>query len=323
MLVTYATFGSKVDLMAEYLITGGCGFIGSHLADLLLAQGHQVRVLDNLSTGVLTNVNAAVDVIEGDINNADDVAKATKGIAGCFHLAAISSVTHCDKEWAVTQQTNIIGTINIIEALCKKSVPLVFASSSAVYGDPESLPIQEKSKLKPISVYALGKLYVEQLLELAREQYHMPTFSLRLFNVYGPRQSPDSSYAGVIAIFIRQLMAQQDLTVYGDGEQVRDFVYVADAVNCLFKAMHALEQGQQVSQPVNVCAGKSISINELVTTLSEVMGCTAQIDYAQARNQDIHTSVGDPQQLQDVLGCTCATTLAEGLQLMSRYHESA
>src|SRR5580658_5449763 len=211
-----------------YLVTGGAGFIGSHLCDALVADGHAVRVLDDLSTGKRANLPAGAELIEGDIADPAAVRQAVAGVDACFHLAAIASVARGVDDWLGTHRANLTGTITLFDELRRqpRPVPVVYASSAAIYGDCADLPIKESATKHPLSAYGADKYGCELHARVASHVHGVPTVGLRFFNVYGPRQDPRSPYSGVISIFCERLAAGRSVTVDGDGLQSRDFVYV-------------------------------------------------------------------------------------------------
>jgi UDP-glucose 4-epimerase len=300
----------------RYLITGGCGFIGSHLAHALIDSGHQVVILDDLSTGDRAHAPAGAELLMGDITCADTVTRAVADVGGCFHLAAIASIERCHHAWRASHDVNLGGTITVLDA-CRNHaggpIPVVFASSSAVYGDQTTMPLSEISVPQILSTYGADKLGCEIHARVAAQIFALPTVGLRLFNVYGPRQQPDSPYAGVIAAFGRRILAGEPLTIFGDGEQMRDFVYVGDAVGCFMAAMeHA--SGMHGADVLNVCSGKAISVNRLVTLLATIAGRTPIVCHHPGRAGDIRTSLGDPSRCAATLGVTPTTDLAAGLR---------
>lgn len=302
--------------MANYLITGGCGFIGSHLSDSLLADGHKVRILDDLSTGKMSNVSSECEVIIGDVANAATVRACMEGMDGCFHLAAVSSVQKSNEDWAGTHQVNLTGTINVFDAARPNSTPVVYASSAAVYGDNADTPLKETSAVRPLTAYGADKLGSELHARVATLVHGVPTTGMRFFNVYGPRQDPSSPYSGVISIFADRILRGKDVTVFGDGEQTRDFVYVADVVRFLRAAMDNIGRTPQV---FNVCTGKSVTINQLARTLMTIAGSPVEIHYQTPRKGDIRVSIGDPRQSQRSLGVTAKQPLSRGLQALTDY----
>jgi UDP-glucose 4-epimerase len=305
--------------MAHYLITGGCGFIGSHLAELLLAQGHKVRVLDNLSTGKRENLPEKAELIAGDIADRYAVELALAGVDGCFHLAAVASVQRCNRDWLGVHRTNLTGTINILDCARataeREAIPIVYASSAAVYGDaPETdIPLSEKVTPVPLSVYGADKLGCELHARVASRVYGVPTVGLRFFNVYGPRQDPSSPYSGVISIFCARLSHGLPISIFGDGQQVRDFVYVADVVRALSTAMQSCT-ALPAGSVLNICTGRPISILTLADTIADLCQTHPTIHHAPAREGDIRISIGNPRYAAEQLGFVAYTSLSEGLE---------
>lgn len=297
--------------MRTYLVTGGCGFIGSHLADTLLAEGHAVRILDDLSTGKLANKPAAAELILGDVADAELVARAMRGVAGCFHLAAVASVERGNQDWLGTHRVNLTGTITVLEAARRAGpVPVVYASSAAVYGGNPALPLSEAVPPEPLSAYGADKLGCELHARVAGLIHGVPSTGLRFFNVYGPRQDPASPYSGVISIFCDRLRAGQGVTVFGDGGQTRDFVFVGDVVRALVAGLRAASAEARV---FNVCTGHATSVLQPAHGIAEALGAAPAITLGPARPGDIRASLGDPAAARGALGFTAGIGLAEGL----------
>lgn len=298
--------------MSKFLVTGGCGFIGSHLVDSLIGAGHQVRVLDNLAQGITQNLNPAAELMEGDITDAGIVREAMQGVAGCFHLAAIASVERSNEDWQGTHQVNLAGSINIFDAAARSGpIPVVYASSAAVYGDNEEVPLSETAELRPMSAYGADKIGCELHARVAALVHGVPTTGFRMFNVFGPRQQPGSSYSGVITIFVDRLSRGLPLTIYGDGEQVRDFIYVGDAVRFL---MAGIFRDGRAYEVFNVCTGRGTSINRLASTLAEIMNQPLDAQHEAPRRGDIRLSIGDPLKAETRLGLKAEISLRDGLQ---------
>jgi UDP-glucose 4-epimerase len=296
----------------KYLVTGGCGFIGSHLVDALVARGERVVVLDNLSTGRLENLNPRAEFIKGDILSVKDVENATSGIDCCFHLAAIASVELANKYWLQTHTVNLTGTIRILEqSAASNKFPVVYASSAAVYGNPQTVPLGEDSALCPLNAYGADKLGCELHANVAWGVHGVPVMGLRFFNVYGRRQDPNSPYSGVISIFTKLAMEGKALNIFGDGEQTRDFVYVDDVVNALVKSM---DSNVAESKIYNVCTGKKTSLLELARVIGEVLGADLELRHLPARVGDIKDSIGNPKLIEKELGVKCEVNLKEGLK---------
>jgi UDP-glucose 4-epimerase len=307
--------------MAVYLVTGGCGFIGSHLVDALLAAGHGVRNLDDLSTGQRANVPADAEVIVGDVADQRSVEAAMGGVDGCFHLAAIASVQKGLEDWVGTHRVNLGGAIHVFDAARRAraasppavAVPVVYASSAAVYGDNPDVPLVEAAALGPISAYGADKLGCELHARVAAETHGVPATGLRFFNVFGPRQDPSSAYSGVISIFADRIARGEAVTIFGDGGQTRDFVYVGDVVEALRAAMDALDPAAPAHAVYNVCTGRAISVADLAAAIGAIRGTAPRIQHAPARAGDIRASIGDGAKAAAALGFEAHTTLADGL----------
>ena len=298
-------------------MTGGCGFIGSHLADALIARGDRVRVLDDLSTGRVENAPAAAELVRGDVADAGLVARAMADVDGCFHLAAIASVERGRRDWLGSHRVNLTATIGVFDAARqarRQPVPVVYASSAAVYGDNPAIPLGEDAVAQPLSAYGADKFGCELHARVASTLHGVPTFGLRFFNVYGPRQDPGSPYSGVISIFCDRLRRGETVTIFGDGEQARDFIYVADVVAALEAAMAALASTPAVAPAVaNVCTGQPTSINALVHQIAALCGAAPAVERAPARAGDIRRSIGDPGRARRQLGLAAPTPLSVGL----------
>lgn len=308
--------------MAKYLVTGGAGFIGSHLVEALLAKKHDVIVLDDLSVGKVENVPAEAQLVVGTICDAALVKKLLEGTDGCFHLAAIPSVLKANEAWLETNQVNLAGTITILNAARTAKnglpVPVVYASSAAVYGDNTDLPLSESCQPTPVGAYGVDKFACELHARVAGIVHKIPTFGLRFFNVYGPRQDPDSPYTGVISIFMERFKQQQPLFIYGNGEQTRDFIFVKDVARFCTEAMsHA-----SINAPVsNVCVGKGVSILELTEILNKLFGYQADVVFKPPRIGEVYHSVGDASFSAESMGIRAQTDLATGLAELYHYQE--
>lgn len=297
------------------LVTGGAGFIGSHIVEALVARGDKVRILDDFSTGAIENlsaVNGQVDVIDADIRDQDAVTAAVKDVELIFHQAAFVSVPLSLQQPEVCFDVNVRGTQNLLEAARGAGVrKVVLASSAAVYGDSQRMPLQEDSPLRSLSPYAAAKQTNEVFADLYTRVYDLPVVALRYFNVFGPRQAPDSDYAAVIPIFIRNLINGERPVIYGDGTQTRDFIYIEDVVNAnLAVAKHT----HSVGMHFNVCTGKAVSILNLLETLSELFPESPVPKFIEARRGDILHSVGDATLLEEVTGFKPLVSLKAGLQ---------
>jgi UDP-glucose 4-epimerase len=300
--------------MPLVLVTGGCGFIGSHLAEALVARGDRVRVLDDLSTGSRANLAPGAELVVGDVADPATVARAMEGASVCFHLAAIASVERGVKEWLATHRTNLSGTITVFDAArAAGRIPVVYASSAAVYGEQERLPIAEDAPTRPLSAYGADKLGCELHARVAGHVHGVPTLGLRFFNVFGARQDPASPYSGVISIFCDRLVRGERVRIYGDGKQTRDFVHVRDVVAGLLAA----ERAADVSAPVaNLCTGRPTSVLELaraVAGLCDPEGRIPPPEYLPPRAGEIRHSVGAPDRAAALLGVSATVCLREGL----------
>lgn len=301
--------------MAEILVTGGAGFIGSHLVDALLAAGQRVRVLDNLSMGKRNNLpldNPALQFIEGDVADAQLVAQAVAGCDAVVHLAAVASVQASVDDPVATHQSNFIGTLNVCEAMRQHGVRrVVYASSAAIYGNNgEGVAIDEDTAKSPLTPYAADKLASEHYLDFYRRQHGLEPAVFRFFNIFGPRQDPSSPYSGVISIFTQRAQQGLPISVFGDGEQTRDFFYVGDLVELL---MQALGAGQVEPLPVNVGWNQAVSLNQLLAEIGALCGALPQVKYLPARAGDIRHSRADNARLQAQYQLPSQTPLRDGL----------
>ncbi len=299
--------------MARYLVTGGAGFIGSHLVESLLGDGHAVRVLDDLSSGSRNNLPHPVEFIKADIADPDVVGRAFDMIDGCFHLAAIASVEQCNLEWLRTHQVNLSGTINVFNEARRSGrgeIPVVYASTAAVYGDSHTAPASEDSRAVPLSAYGADKRACELHARAAGLTHGLRTTGLRFFNLYGPRQNPASPYSGVIAIFLDRLRRGEPVEIFGEGGQVRDFTFIADAVAALRRAMPVASAQARV---FNVCTGTGTTVRRLAETIAALCGAVLVVSHRPPRGGEVEISIGDPRHAAAELGFRARTTLSEGL----------
>lgn len=301
--------------MAEILITGGAGFIGSHLADALLSAGQRVRVLDNLSMGKRSNLpldNPDLQFIEGDVADSRQVAQAVAGCDAVVHLAAVASVQASVDDPVATHQSNFIGTLNVCEAMRLHGVRrVIYASSAAVYGNNgEGVAIIEETAKAPLTPYAADKLASEHYLDFYRRQHGLEPAVFRFFNIFGPRQDPSSPYSGVISIFTQRAQRGLPISVFGDGEQTRDFFYVGDLVALLMQALNA-ERVQ--SLPVNVGWNQAVSLNQLLAEIGALCGGLPEVSYLAARAGDIRHSRADIARLAAQYCLPLQTPLRDGL----------
>ncbi|MBI1775257.1 MAG: NAD-dependent epimerase/dehydratase family protein [Proteobacteria bacterium] len=301
--------------MARYLVTGGAGFIGSHLLDALTARGDGVRVLDDLSTGRRDNLPGAAELVVGDVADPALLAAAMAGCEGCFHLAAVASVERSVEDWLGTHRVNATGSIAVFDAARRagagRPIPVVYASSAATYGEGAAGAILESASMRPESAYGADKRASELHAYVAHKVHGVPTTGLRFFNVYGPRQDPSSPYSGVISIFADRIRQGRAITIHGDGSQIRDFIYVGDVVRFLLAAM-----ARRPSEPgvYNVCSGRGTTIRELATTLMTIAGGAVEIISVPSRPGDLRHSLGDPALARRELGLSAETQLADGLR---------
>ncbi len=301
--------------MVKVLVTGGAGFIGSHLVEALLAKRHDVTVLDNLSSGRMSNLSAVKDkivFIKGDICDVNTVKKACEGKDVVFHLAAIASVPYSVQHPLEAHEVNITGTLKVLIAARDAEVKrVIYSSSAAVYGDEPSLPKTENSPLKPMTPYALSKLASEQYALIFHKIYGMETVALRYFNVFGPRQDPSSPYSGVITKFVTALKSGKQPIIFGDGMQTRDFVFVSDVVQANLKAMTAKAAGKVF----NIATGVQVSVKEMLVHLNEILDTKIAPKFEHAQKGDIVHSVADISEAKKVLHFSPGVPFHEGLDL--------
>jgi len=300
--------------MKTALVTGGAGFIGSHLVRALLRHGDRVRVLDNFSTGKrenLTGVEGSLEIFEGDLRDKTVLRDVAQGVDTVFHLAAFVSVPQSVVEPQLCYDVNVTGSLNLLEAARAAGVnQVVIASSAAVYGESQELPLREDTVSPTLSPYAATKRTSEVFAGMYTHTFNLPVVALRFFNVYGPRQSPVSDYAAVIPIFIQRMLDGQSVTIYGDGHQERDFVYVGEVVRAV---LLAAEKPQAAGLAINVCSGKTVSITDLAETLSSILSDAPAPQFAPPRAGDIYLSQGDPSRADQVLDFRAQVSLADGL----------
>lgn len=301
---------------SKVLVTGGAGFIGSHLVDELVSRGYKVVVLDNFWSGRMENVSQhlksdAFKLVDGDVRDKRVVRDAMNGVDAVMHLAALIDVERSVNNPFETHDVNVTGTLNILKEAVRKNIKrFVYASSTAVYGEVNPLPLNEDSPPKPISPYAASKASAECYCRAFYKSYGLETVTLRYFNVYGPRQELNP-YSGVIAKFLKNASSGEPLVVYGDGEQTRDFICINDVVDA---TILALEKGGLTDETFNVCTGKPITINELTQIVKEVTGKDLQIVYDKPRKGDLKNNYGDPAKAEEILGFKAKVTLKKGLE---------
>jgi len=302
--------------MKKCLVTGGAGFIGSNLVERLVDRSDQVKVLDNLSTGFLENLELFreyIDFKQGDVRDLSTLQEMMSGVEVVFHQAALVSVPRSIEDPIEAAMVNDLGTLNVLEAARLSGVRrVVFASSCAVYGDFPQLPKKEEMDTKPLSPYAASKLHGETYARLYRDLYGLETVCLRYFNVYGPRQDPSSPYSGVISIFMDKATRGETATIHGDGEQFRDFVYVADVVQANLLAA----QRENISGvAINVGTGKTVTVNRLWKSIAELAGVQSEPEKANSRAGDIRQSVAEISRARELLDFEPRYSLEEGLRL--------
>jgi len=308
----------------KVLVTGGAGFIGSHLVDALLSAGCEVRVLDNLSTGKLSNlckVHSHINFLHGDIRDSEMVLRAVDKCEVIFHQAAVVSVPQTVEQPVGSAMVNELGTLNILEAARNAGVKrVIIASSCAVYGDSPELPKHESMIPNPLSPYAVQKLTGEYYARLYHQLYGLETVCLRYFNVYGPRQDPTSPYSGVISIFLNKAVLNQGPVIYGDGNQSRDFVFVGDVVHANILAASCTGI---IAQPFNVGTGKNVRINRLWEMIARLSHVNISADYRSWRSGDINESVADISRSKNILKFVPAYSFEDGLRLTWQWYNSA
>lgn len=301
-------------ITAKYLVTGGAGFIGSHIAETLLKRGETVRVFDNLATGRQINLQALqgrVQFIQGDLREFDGVKAAMEGVEVVFHQGALASVPRSITDPVGSLETNINGTQNVLLAARDASVRrVVYASSSSVYGDTPTLPKSEGMPTNPMSPYAVQKLTGESLCKVFTRIYGLETVALRYFNVFGPRQDPNSEYAAVIPRFLTALIEKRRPIVFGDGEQTRDFTYIANVVQA---NLLAATSSDAVGYAMNIGCGEQITLNSVLHIAGELLDVAVEAEYREPRPGDVRHSLADIRLAERLLGYEPAVKFSEGL----------
>ncbi|RIK46763.1 MAG: LPS biosynthesis protein WbpP [Chloroflexi bacterium] len=307
--------------MAHYLVTGGAGFIGSNLVDALVADGHSVRVLDNLTTGRranLAHLQGRIDFVEGDIRAYDQVLAAMQGIDYVLHQAALPSVPRSVQDPITSNAVNVDGTLHVLAAAQTAGVRrVVMASSSSVYGSNPALPKQETMCPQPKSPYAVSKLAGEQYGQVFWQVYGLETVALRYFNIFGPRQDPRSAYAAVIPRFIRAMLAGEPVMIHGDGQQSRDFTYIDNAVQANLLACTAPEAAGSV---LNIACGSRYTLLELVEQLAAILGRSPQVVHTPSRAGDVPHSQADIERARTLLGYAPQVDFVEGLRRTAAWY---
>jgi len=309
--------------MSKYLVTGGAGFIGSHLTEELVRRGHAVRVADSLITGKLSNLDhiPGVEFLEGDLADEASARRAVEGMDYVLHQAAIPSVPRSVKDPITSNRANVDATLNVLVAARDAKVKrLVFAGSSSAYGNTPTLPKHEEMPTNPLSPYALQKVIGEQYLRMFTTLYGLETVSIRYFNVFGPRQDPSSPYSGVISVFATALLENRSPKIYGDGEQTRDFTYVANVVDGVLRACEASGASGEV---INVATAGRISLNDLFRTMRDIIGAQVEPTYVEPRAGDVRDSQADISKAKRILGYVPTVALEQGLRQTIAWYRSA
>nr|WP_200778334.1 NAD-dependent epimerase/dehydratase family protein [Halobaculum gomorrense] len=298
-------------------MTGGAGFIGSHLSDALV-DDNDVRVIDNLTSGERSTLPDDVTFVHGDIRDEDTLSQLVADVDVVFHEAALVSVQHSIEDPVESHETNTRATLGLLEAARANDVRVVLASSAAIYGHPESVPISETARKEPTSPYGLDKLAIDHYARLYANLYDVETIPLRYFNVYGPGQVA-GDYSGVISVFIEQALSGENITVHGDGDQTRDFVYIDDVV----RANCAAATTDVVGQAYNVGTGESISVRELAEEIQDITDTCSDIVHTDARSGDIAHSQADISRMRDQLGVEPTVSLREGLEYTVEWYRES
>ena len=309
--------------MSVYLVTGGAGFIGSHLAEALVGRGEQVRVVDSLVTGHRRNLAhlPSVEFVEGDLSDIEVARRVVDGVDVILHQAAIPSVPRSIEDPLTSHRANVDASLNVLTAARDAGVRrLVYAGSSSAYGNTPTLPKVESMAATPLSPYALQKFVAEQYCQLFTRLYGLETVTIRYFNVFGPRQDPGSPYSGVISLFIRALHEGHPPTIYGDGEQTRDFTYVTNVVDGVLRACAAPEASGEV---INVATGGRISLNHLFRSVQELMGTAGTPLYAATRAGDVRDSQADIRKAGALLGYQPTVSFETGLAKTIEWYRAA
>jgi nucleoside-diphosphate-sugar epimerase len=309
--------------MAQYLVTGGAGFIGSHLAEELVRRGERVRVVDSLVTGKRQNLAhlPQVEFLEGDLADLDVARRAVDAVDYVLHQAAIPSVPRSVQDPITSNRANIDASLNVLVAARDAGVRrLVYAGSSSAYGNQPTLPKVETMPTAPLSPYALQKLVAEQYCQMFTQLYGLETVTIRYFNVFGPRQDPSSPYSGVISLFIRYLVEGRQPTIYGDGGQTRDFTYVANVVDGVLRACQAPAASGEV---INVATGGRISLNQLFGVVKQLTGAEVEPIYAEPRAGDVRDSQADISKAKRLLGYEPIVSLEQGLDKTVEWFRAA
>lgn len=309
--------------MSKYLVTGGAGFIGSHIVERLVRDGESVRVLDNFATGKRQNIapfGSKVELVEGDLRKPADCAKACAGVEIVFHEGAVPSVPVSVEDPITSHEANIDGTFNILmaarDAKCRR---LIYAASSSAYGDQPELPKRETARPDPLSPYAVNKLVGEYYLSVFNKCYGLETLSVRYFNVFGPRQDPKSQYAAAIPAFVTAIMRNESPTIYGDGEQTRDFTYIDNVVHANLLAAKAPKVSGEV---VNIACGERVSVNQIIAEINKLLGKNVPSKYVPERAGDVKHSLADITLARTLIGFEPVVSFADGLRLAIDWYKN-
>ena len=301
----------------KYVVTGGAGFIGSHLTQELVDQGEEVTVIDDLSTGNqqrLKNISDKIRIVKGDIRDLEFLKKEFKGVDFVLHQAALISVPESIEKKELYKEVNVTGTGNVLEAARTNKVKrVIFSSSAAVYGDTESLPVKESTELKPLSPYAEFKIKGEQMCAEYYQKHGLKTIVLRYFNVFGPEQDPESEYAVVIPLFIKKVLENKSPIIYGDGDQTRDFIYIRNIVHANMLALKTDNQ-EAFGNPINIGSGQEISINQLLRLVNKNLGKKIEPEFSPEREGDIRHSCSDISKAKELLGYGNKYSFEQGLK---------
>lgn len=309
-------------MRSRYLVTGGAGFIGSHLVEYLVAEGQEVRVLDNFLTGKRENISPFlkdIELIEGDIRDFETCKRALTGVEVVYHQAALPSVPRSVEDPLLTNEINVKGTLNLLVASDEKKVKkFIFASSSSVYGDDPHLPKQEGVEGVPLSPYAVSKLVGEKYCQVFSRIYGLDTVCLRYFNIFGPRQDPHSQYAAVVPLFITKMLKGEHPSIFGDGEQSRDFTYIENVIKA---NMLAAETGDLAGEVLNIACGDRITVNTLFDKIRNIFKTDIRPTHDEPRPGDIDHSFADITKAKRILKYTPDVSFEEGLEKTILYFQ--
>lgn len=298
------------------LVTGGCGFIGSHLVDALIKDGHDVVVLDDLSTGSREDMNPKARLLEGSVITPGIFDTFLKSVERCFHLASIVSGDRKNANWYAAHQVNSGGTVNLFDSIARseRKIPVVYASSSFVYGTSNRVPLAEAAGAEPVTPYAVDKLAAEKQASIAWNIHGIPNMGLRMFNVYGPRMKTNSPYTSILSYFNNNLSKGKSITIYGSGRESRDYIHVSDVILGLRTAMEKLTQKKAECDVMNICTGNAVTSLALAEMVGAMLGKKPDIEYKESRRVETRASVGDPSRAKSRLGFQARMALKEGIK---------